>query len=411
MKTEALDEVKREIGGVRQLLDSIEKTLHDKLTTWHRSRSGELEAQKKEIQSALGTLMQAALVSSSLITEGNHTELVNSKPWILRNLDSLHAPTINPSEARDKEFKVVTSAVKEELKKLIPTGPLFTAPSAPTGIPIIRFSIAAPTAYRYSAVKDVKEFAPENFQDVSSVAVTEGGYTLAVDTGSNKIHRIGNGSVLVASVDNCGPKGEEGLLQPTGIFAMNQEIFIADGGNKRVLVIAASNFKHRKAIKSLSRPAGVAVFPDGRLVIADSGKRQVWIISKDPGSRNIIKKSPLFADDDKPYGVGVLSTGSIIVSAVKGRLYKLDSLAMEKPPKVLVTEGILKDPRHLTVDKEDNILVCDAGNKRIVVFDENGKQLGTFGEDKLLFPVGIAIDHNGNVVVTDNKHKIITFVF
>ena len=69
----------------------------------------------------------------------------------------------------------------------------------------------------------------------------------------------------------------------------------------------------------------------------------------------------------------------------------------------------LKTPRYLTVDSEDNILVCDSGAKEVLVF--SGRTGGLVGRLKGLGgPIGVTIDGEGRILVTKwAGHKISIF--
>jgi DNA-binding beta-propeller fold protein YncE len=67
-------------------------------------------------------------------------------------------------------------------------------------------------------------------------------------------------------------------------------------------------------------------------------------------------------------------------------------------------------PRDIAVDADGRIFVTDTGNKRIVVFDQDGNfitQFGSTGFDLGQFdePVGIALDMNGNVYIADTWNQ------
>ncbi len=68
------------------------------------------------------------------------------------------------------------------------------------------------------------------------------------------------------------------------------------------------------------------------------------------------------------------------------------------------------------MDAQDRLYVMDTGNKRVVVFNEDGtyvSQFGGAGLDPGLFdePVGIAIDANGAIYIADTwNQRIQTFM-
>jgi DNA-binding beta-propeller fold protein YncE len=73
-------------------------------------------------------------------------------------------------------------------------------------------------------------------------------------------------------------------------------------------------------------------------------------------------------------------------------------------------------PRDVAVDQQGRVYVTDTGNKRVVVFDENGSSLTEFGGAGFtpgLFdePVGVVVDDTGRIYVADTwNQRVQTFV-
>src|SRR5690606_1583706 len=79
-------------------------------------------------------------------------------------------------------------------------------------------------------------------------------------------------------------------------------------------------------------------------------------------------------------------------------------------PDMPETQSSFWGPRGVAVDSEGRVFVADTGNKRIVIFDEDGNyitQFGTGGFDPGQFdePVGVAIASDGTVYVTDTWNQ------
>jgi DNA-binding beta-propeller fold protein YncE len=67
-------------------------------------------------------------------------------------------------------------------------------------------------------------------------------------------------------------------------------------------------------------------------------------------------------------------------------------------------------PRDIAIDANGNLLVTDTGNKRIAIFDPEGNFITQFGSAGLLEgqfdePVGLAINSNGDLFVADTWNQ------
>ena len=72
--------------------------------------------------------------------------------------------------------------------------------------------------------------------------------------------------------------------------------------------------------------------------------------------------------------------------------------------------GQFKNPWHLFVDSDDNILVADWSNECIQVFHQNGNHIKTIGTGQLSSPRGVCMDHEGRIIVSENgAHRISIF--
>ena len=78
-------------------------------------------------------------------------------------------------------------------------------------------------------------------------------------------------------------------------------------------------------------------------------------------------------------------------------------------------DGEFNEPRCLSVNKAGRLMVCDAGNHRIQVFEPNGKfvtKFGSYGSAVGQFnrPISTALLSDGKIVVSDiENHRIQIF--
>jgi len=75
----------------------------------------------------------------------------------------------------------------------------------------------------------------------------------------------------------------------------------------------------------------------------------------------------------------------------------------------IVGAGQVKNPYHLFVDSDDNILVAAVGNKRIQVFHQNGNHIKSIETGQLSFPRGVCMDRGGRIIVSEAANRISIF--
>ena len=127
---------------------------------------------------------------------------------------------------------------------------------------------------------------------------------------------------LVRTVDGYLPKalwdkiGEYGLSKPSDLFITDEDIiYIADTGNKRILICdSAGNFLG-EVTEGLNSPAGVFVTEEGKLYVADKGAKAVLVYEADGTFEKSFETpaSPLFGKTAKyaPTKVIVNDAGTV----------------------------------------------------------------------------------------------------
>ena len=178
-----------------------------------------------------------------------------------------------------------------------------------------------------------------------------------------------------------------GLNAPRAIAAgLNDDLYVADSRNHRILHIAtdgsllhewgtfADQATGEAPIGTFNEPWGVAVGPDGSVYVSDTWNHRVQ----------------KFTEDGKPI--------------------KTWGQYGQPLPEVPESKSSFWGPRGIAVDSEGRVFLADTGNKRIVVFDEDGNyitEFGTAGLDPGQFdePVGVATANDGTVYVTDTWNQ------
>jgi len=248
----------------------------------------------------------------------------------------------------------------------------------------------------------------------NGVAVDEQGNVFIADADDSCVRMVdGNGiistvfgtSVQMASADG-GRATEAGLSQPQAVVVDRwANLFIADSLNHRIYKVDKKGVTSPVAGRGrygfegdgkpatrakLHKPRSVAVDGEGNIFIADTYNNRVRKIDRD-GNINTVAGSGVagFGGDGGP-----------------------------------ATEASLYWPSGLAVDNEGNLYISDRGNNRIRKVDRNGIIATSVGtgqfelrgdggpatEAALRWPLGIAVDPQGNLFFADSFNRRVRMV-
>ena len=308
-------------------------------------------------------------------------------------------------------------------------------------------------------------------QPTGLVADDLGGFYVA-DTEDHRVLHFPSGSSAATTVYGqngnfrtaLSANGADGLVQPTGVTVdRSGGVFIASTGEHVVhfyplgSTAAARTYAlpHGPSSRALSRPNGLAVDAAGNLYVADKGNHRVLFFpagsttatrvygqhgSFDTGTPN---KGGVSADSlDSPVSLALDDAGNLYVgdvgnhrvlffpagSTTATRVYgQRGSMTTNAENNGGVSAESLSWPSGLTIDRAGRLYVADEFNHRVLGFPSGSTraatvygQLGSFTTNELYkgglnaaslsHPIGLDIDHDGQLYVVDEgSNRVLRF--
>ena len=227
---------------------------------------------------------------------------------------------------------------------------------------------------------------------------------------------------------------------PFGIaLDKNDYVYVTDGETGKLWQIKP-NGSARVVIDNLNTPSGVAVAPDGSLVIAETGAQVITRVFPADGHAQIIagafgvagfldgaRKEALF---NGPIGVAVAQDGTIYVAdTYNDRVRAIDGNGNVRTiaggagagfaDAQEGTDARFDTPCGIAISPDGALIVADTGNHRIRRVESNGSVRTITGtgedasEDGLLIaakfsePIGIAVDKDGTIYVADFSGSVL----
>lgn len=199
------------------------------------------------------------------------------------------------------------------------------------------------------------ELIAENLATPSALALDDDGKLLIANTGAHTILRFDPERKTILSV--AGKANESGLAEddpqrasfngPVGLAVSGSDVFIADTYNDRILLwesfqrlklLAGGGQGFADGVGAQARfdtPCGVAVAPDGSLLVADTGNHRIRRVTKDgavttvagTGEPDERDGAPLEAAFSEPMAIAIRDKHSFFVADAGGSSVRLVTLS------------------------------------------------------------------------------------
>jgi tripartite motif-containing protein 71 len=197
--------------------------------------------------------------------------------------------------------------------------------------------------------------------------------------------------------------GRYSFRDPSGIAVGGGRVYVADTWNGRIQCFATSG-EWQATASGLSSPRGVAIAPDGRVWVAESGGHRVLAFDASLGNKvGVGGKGSGDSQFSNPVGIAVAGSGEVYVAdSDNRRIVVLSSDGTFRRSWPVPGWERAVDP-YLEIDRNGTLYASDPGAAEAVrAFDGEGRVLSewTEGEDLRRFslPTGLALDRDRAVL-------------
>ena len=240
---------------------------------------------------------------------------------------------------------------------------------------------------------------PDSLYDIS---VGPNGHTFIVDYNGHKIHVFDEQRKHIRSFGRE-TSGHEKLCSPCGVAVDAGGLVYVSSLSENCIEVFKEDgtFIRRFGVGHLSSPWRVTVHQK-QVYVADNGNRRISTFSLEG---QLIRT---FGSLDS--GPEQLASPSFVAISPNGDLYVTDY--DKHRIQVYNSDGIyqrqfgeqqLKNPNGILITADGHVLVADSANSRVVIFNTMGQVICSFQVGR--WPMGLAIDRNGDLLVTLNKDK------
>jgi tripartite motif-containing protein 71 len=180
-----------------------------------------------------------------------------------------------------------------------------------------------------------------------------------------------------------GTFGERELSNPHDAeFDKAGRLLVADTGNDRIAIyeVKGAQAKLVGELKGLSGPEGVAVAPDGRVIVSNTRGAMLSVFRGGKLERTVGGQGSRDGEFSSPHDVEVGPDGSVyVVDSGNDRVQVFDAELRHRASFGAALK--LSGPKYLAFDG-DRIWLADEYNHRILLLDRKGQALGVLGSGK-----------------------------
>jgi sugar lactone lactonase YvrE len=244
------------------------------------------------------------------------------------------------------------------------------------------------------------EILTDKLDTPSQIAFDKNGDLIVADSGTHTIKKVKSAGEIeiIAGTENQsgfqdGNANTALFNAPVGIAVLEEKIFVADTYNDRIRLIengqvstVAGNEKgfadNLSTQAQFDTPCGLAVWTDGRILIADTGNKRIRVLEQSGNVRTLAGNGNSNLTD------GLLSDAELVQPV---------AVAFDEKGAIYIADGnaVRAIGRHIF------------GFVETVSNDRRGFSDGKLNESRFNRPSGLAVDNNGNLFVADSENQTV----
>jgi DNA-binding beta-propeller fold protein YncE len=242
-------------------------------------------------------------------------------------------------------------------------------------------------------------------KEPQQAAFDEKGRLWIVDSANSRVAVFNSAGGYLGGFGGLG-SGHFGLRNPEGIAIHADNLYVADTWNGRVVAYTLSG-AYKGEVHGLYGPRGVAVAPNGRVFVTDSGNGRVMSYDAALGDEKVIgKKGSGKGEFSGPIGAAVSPAGRVYVADMGNhRIQGLDAdgkpLTSMKYPGLDVTWNVYPE-----IDSNETVYVPDPDAAQVFAMNRSGavQKKWSAGDDgqKFVRPCCLALDRKQGVLYVIN---------
>jgi len=459
----AANQVNAFMNEVRFMIDEREKDLLKMIEKQREEQEKNLSLEKERLEYHLESMRHCHDYSKALLEHGNPVEITSTSQPVLSRLTSLLSSPILPPqqpnelplqlmETKEKEMKQDIHAILSSLGQIISLGSSEDQQQKQkekVTFLLILFHIWVSLNQLFSfslqALSLGSSFSSfsENFSTVGKVVRTIGSSGegilqfshprgMAIDR-KGRIFVADRWNYSIQCFDSQGNflfkfgikgngKREFECPRDVAFDSKNQRILVADTGNHRIqafdlqrVFLFAFGSKGDQS-GNFKQPCGITTNQLGNILVSDTCNHRVQVFDeKGKFLRKFGSEGAGQGQLKYPLGIGILSNGDVVVAESNSGNKRLSVFNPQGRFVRLIGEGKLKNPLWLFVDSQDNILVAENGdgNESLLVFSKEGRFVGQIGHGVFKLVSAVVVNHKGEIFASgrgkDGQNRVFVF--